>query len=225
MAAEPLIEVSGARSSWLTMLRNSAPQPLQFLEWRQVLHGDHHRRDRTVLGVDRRRVDQHRHAAPVGHRQHDFLGAYRLGVAQLLRERELIEGDLAAVGKPAGHDLEQLLHGLARHAQALHEPPRLAVQRDRPAGGRVEHDDRDRRGVDQRLEVGAGAPLVTVGARMGNRRGRLRGEQQQDLLVPVREGRPAFLLHEVEIADMHPAMAQRRALEGLRRQDVGREAE
>ena len=70
-----------------------------------------------------------------------------------------------------------------------------------------------------------GAPLVTVGARMGDRRGRLRGEQQQDLLVPVREGRPAFLLHEVEIADMHPAMAQRRALEGLRRQDVGREAE
>ena len=180
---------------------------------------------RTVLGVDRRRVDQHRHAAPVGHRQHDFLGAYRLGVAQLLRERELIEGDLAPVGKPAGHDLEQLLHGLARHAQALHDPPRLAVQRDRPAGGRVEDDDRDRRGVDQRFEVGAGAPLVTVGARMGNRRGRLRGEQQQDLLVPVREGRPAFLLDEVEIADMHPAMAQRRALEGLRRQDVGREAE
>ena len=49
--------------------------------------------------------------------------------------------------------------------QRLHDAPRLAVERDRPAGGRVEHRHADRRGLDQRLEVGARLPLGPVGAR------------------------------------------------------------
>ena len=88
-----------------------------------------------------------------------------------------------------------------------------------------EHDDADRRGLDQRLEVGAGAPLGAVGPRVGDRGRGLRGEQHQDLLVLVGERRPARLLDQIEVADMGAAMAHRRALEGLRRQPVRGEAE
>ena len=139
------------------------PHPLQFLKRGEVLHGDHHRRDGAVLGVDRRRVDERGDAAPVGGREHDLLGAHRLGAAQRLRQRELVEGDLAPVGEAAGEDPEQVLGGAARHAQALDDPPGLAVERDRVAGANVEHHDADRRGLDQRLEVGAGALLGAVG--------------------------------------------------------------
>ena len=89
----------------------------------------------------------------------------------------------------------------------------------------VQHDDADRGGLDQRLKIGAGTPLGAVGARIGDRGRGLGGEQHQDLLVPVGERFPALLLHEIEVADMHAAMAHRRALEGLRRQPVGGEAE
>ena len=64
-----------------------------------------------------------------------------------------------------------------------------------------------------------------VGARVGDRGRGLRGEQHQDLLVPVGERRRALLLDEVEVADMHAAMAHRRALEGAPRQPVGGKAE
>ena len=202
------------------------PHALQLLERRQVLHGDHHRGDRAVLGVDRRRVDQRGDAPAVGDREHHLLGPHRLGVAQLVREREPVERDLAPVGAPAGDDLEQVLGGAAGHAQALHDPRRLAVERHRLAGPGIEHQHADRRGLDQGLQVGARLPLGPVGVRVGDRRRGLRGEQQKDLLVLARERRRAFLSEEVEVADMHAAMAHRRALEGpLPRYEVRGEAE
>ena len=90
---------------------------------------------------------------------------------------------------------------------------------------RIEHDDADRRGLDQGFQAGAGALFGAVGARVGDRRRGLRGEQHQHLLVLVREPLPAFLLDQVEVADMDAPVAHRRALEGLRGQPVGREAE
>ena len=42
------------------------PHPVELLDRRQVLQGDHHRFDLAVLGVDRRRVDERRDATPVG---------------------------------------------------------------------------------------------------------------------------------------------------------------
>ena len=42
------------------------PQPVQFLQRRQVLYGHDHRDHRAVVAVDRRCVDQHRYAPPVG---------------------------------------------------------------------------------------------------------------------------------------------------------------
>ena len=71
----------------------------------------------------------------------------------------------------------------ARHAQALHDPLRLPVERHGTAGPRIEDHDADRRGLDQDLEVCPRPLLVTVQARVDDHRGRLPGEQQQDFLV------------------------------------------
>ena len=92
-------------------------------------------------------------------------------------------------------------------------------------GAQVEHHDAHRRGLDQRLEVGAGAALGAVGPRVGDGGRGLGGEQHQDLLVLVGERLAALLLDKIEVADMDAAMAHRRALESLRRHPVGGEAE
>ena len=201
------------------------PHALQLPKRRQVLQGDHHRGERAVRAVDRGGVDERRDAAPIRDREHDLLGPHRLGAGQRLRHRQPVERDLAPVRAPAGDDPEQLLGRLAGAAQALDDAPGLAVDRDQVAGLRIEHRDADRRGLDQGLQAGAGALLGAVGARVGDRRRGLRGEQHQDLLVLVRERLPALLLDQVEVSDMDAEMAHRHALEGLRGQTVGREAE
>ena len=71
----------------------------------------------------------------------------------------------------------------------------------------------------------ARAPLGAVGARVGDRAGGLGGEHHQDILVLVRERFPVLFLHEIEVSDVRAEMAHRRALEGLRRQALGGEAE
>ena len=172
-----------------------------------------------------RRVDQRGDAAPVGDREHDLLGAHRLAAAQRRRQRQLVQRDLAPVGAPERHHLQELLRGAARAAQAVDDPPRLAVERDRGAAPRIEHHDADRGGLDQRLEVGPRALLGAVRAGVGDRARRLRGEQPQHLLVLVGERLPALLLDEIEVADMHVAMVHRHALEGAPRQAVRVETE
>ena len=139
-------------------------QPVQLIEWGQVLQGDHHRFDLAVLGADRCRVNQRPDATPVGDRKHDLFGTHRLGPAQDVCEREAVERKLAPVVEPAGHDLKQVLGRPARGAQALHDAPRLAVDRDRATGLPIEDHDADRRGLDQGLEVGPRKLLGTVGA-------------------------------------------------------------
>ena len=201
------------------------PHPVYLLERRQVLQGDHHRFDLAVVGLNRRCVDERGDAAPIGGREHDLLGPHRLGAAQRACEREAVERDLAPVPAPAGEDLQQFLGGAPRHAQALHDALRLAIERHHAAGPRIEHHDPDRRSLDQRLEIGACALLVAVGARVGDGARGLRGEQHQDLLVLARELLFSFLLDEVEVADMPASMAHRRALEGPRRQPVRGKAE
>ena len=201
------------------------PLALQLLERRQVLQGDHHRLDRAVGRTDRRGVDQRRDAPAVGDRQRDLLGAHGLGAAQLLRHRELGQGDLAAVAAAAGDHAEQLLDRRLRHAQRLDDPPRLPVERHEPAAPAVEDGDAYRARLDQGLEVGPGPPLVAVRAGVGDGRRRLRGEQDQDLLVGARELRPALLLAEEEVADVDVAVPHRRALHRLRHDQLGREAQ
>ena len=199
-------------------------QPLDLMKRREILHGHDHRHHRAVFGTDRRSVDQHRDAAAVRDREHDFLGAHGLSGAELLRDGELSQADLAAVSAAAGYHLEQLLRGAAGGAQALDDAPRLAVDRGRTARSRIEHHDADRRGLDQRLEVGSRPPLVAIGARIGYGGRRLRGEQHQHLLVLGRERRSPLFLGDEEMAHEDVAVAHRRALEGLREHQVRGEA-
>ena len=196
------------------------PQPLQLLQRRQVLHGDDHRLDLTVLGPDRRGVDQRRDTPAVGDREHDLLGAHRLGAAQLPGQREFGEGHLPPIGAPHGHHLQQLLRGAARQAQAPDNPLRLPIERHRMAGPGIEDHDTHRRGVDQGLQVGPDPLLGPVRAGVGDRRRRLRREQHQHLFVRRRELLSAVLLGEKEVADRHAPMPHRRSLEGLRPHQV-----
>ena len=209
------------------------PQPLELLQRRQVLHRDHHRLDLAVRGRDRRDVDQRRDAPTVGDREHDLLGAHRLAVAQVLRQRELVQGD----GRPASSlerdYVQQLLCGAAGRAQAFGDAPRLAVERLGAAGPGIEDHNAHRRRFDQGLQVGPRPAHVPVGAGVGDRRSRLRREQNQDLLVLARELAPALLGAQEEEPHAGAPMMHRRAQEGRRpprglrgmaeRLDVGRQ--
>ena len=137
----------------------------------------------------------------------DFLGADRLGSAQLLRNRDLAQGNLAAVGAAEGEDLQQFLDGASRRAQTLHDPPRLVVERHRVAGLRIEHRDADRGDRDQGFEIGPCAALVAVGAGVSDRGRGLRREQHQHFLVLVGEGLAVRLVGEKEAADVGAAVA------------------
>ena len=133
VAAEPMMEVSGARSSWLTKPRNSARSRSSSSQRRQVLKGHHDRADPATLGGDGRGVDQRAHAAPVRNRQLDLLAAHRLAGTELLRDGELAERHLAAVAAAKGHHVQQLLRRATRRAQAFSDASRLAVDRHRAA--------------------------------------------------------------------------------------------
>ena len=198
--------------------------PLQLLQRRQVLQGDHHRFHRPVRRTDRRGVDQGGDAAAVGKRERHLLGAHRLGAVQLLRHRKLRQGDLAPVGPPAGDQLQQLFGRAPRHVQALDDPPRLPVERHRLASPAEDHDAH-RRCLDQGLQVGPHPPLVAVCASVGDGGRSLGGEQHQDLLVGVGELSRALLLGEKEDADVVVAVPHRRAQHRLRPHQIGGEAE
>ena len=170
-----------------------AAHALDLVERRQILHGHHDRFDGTVGSKDRGRVDERPDAAPVGDREHHLLGAHRLAGAELLRDGELAQGYLAAVGATAGQHLEDLLERMAGGAQLLDDAPRLAVERHRMAALRIEHHDADRGGLDEGLEIGPGAPLGAVGAGVGDRGRGLGGEQRQHLLVFAGELFPSAL--------------------------------
>ncbi len=201
------------------------PHPLDLVERRQVLHRHHHRFDRAAGRTDRGRVDQRPDAPPVGDRQHHLLGAHRLAIAELLRERELAQRHLTAVGAPAGDHLQELLGRAAGYPQALSDAPRLPVEPRRLSGLRVEDHDPDGRGLDQRFEVGPGALLVAVRAGVGDRGRSLGREQHQNLFVVVGELLAALLPGEEEVADVRAAVAHRRALARPREGRRGRHAE
>ena len=67
-----------------------SPLPLELVERRQVLHGDDDRHDPSLLRTDRRDVDEHPDAPPVGHRQLDLLGPHRRGAPELPGQGQLL---------------------------------------------------------------------------------------------------------------------------------------
>ena len=225
-AAEPLMEVSGARNSWLTMPRNSARRRSSSSSGARscmVTTTETTSPRAPRIGVTLMSVSFH--AASVGHREQDLLGTHRRRVAKGADQRHLAERKLAPVGEAAVDDLQQLLGRTTGGAQSLHDASGLAVERHQKPALRVEHHDADRRGLDQGFEIGPGALLVVVDAGVGDRGGRLRGEEHQQILVLVGERRSALLLGEEEAAHMHAPVAHRSALEGLRPYQVGGEAE
>ena len=128
-------------------------------------------------------------------------------------------------GEPRGQHLAQVLQGAVRTEQAGEDAPGLPVDRQRIAGLRIEHHDADRRGLDQRLEVGPRAPLVAVRPRVGDGDRGLSREQHQQLLVLVGELLAALLPGEEEGAYIGATVAHRRALEGLGQDQLGGKAE
>ena len=201
------------------------PQPLQLLQWSQVLKGDDHGLDRAVLGTDRRGVEQRRDTPAVGDPEDDLLGAYRGSVAQHLRQRKLSRGELLPVAEPAGHDLQQLLRGLTRCAQTFHDSHRLPIERYWLDGLGLHEHHAHRRGLDQDLQVGPSPLLVPVRAGVGDGRRRLRCEQHQGLVVRARELLLSLLPAEKEVADLHAPMTHGRPLDGLRPHQVREIAE
>ena len=121
-----------------------SPRPLDLFQRRRVLHGDDHRLDGVVRGMDRGRVDERGDTSPVGDRELDLLGAHGVGAARLPERRELAQRDLPPVRESARHHPQQLLGRLARGAQGLDDALRLPVERERRAGRGVEDYDADR---------------------------------------------------------------------------------
>ena len=191
------------------------PQPLHILQRRQVLQGHHEGvRPAGPVGGDGRRVDQGGDRASAGHLDDDLLGAHRLPGAQRPGQGDLFEGHLPAVAAPEGQDPEQVLQGLVRLPQAVDDPVRLPVGRHQASRPRVEHDYAHRRGVDQGLQVGADPLLVPVAAGVGKDQRRLRGEQDQGVLVFPGELLAAFLGGQAEVADPLLPEADRRPQKG-----------
>ena len=201
------------------------PQPLQFLQRRQVLHGDDQGLHLTVLGMDRRGVDQRGDTPAIGNLEDDLFGAHRRGAVQRLRQGQFFQGDLPPVGTPPGQDLEQLLRRAARHSQPSDDPLRFPVERDQMAGPGIEDHHAHRRGVHQGFQAGPGPLLGPVRSGVGDRRRRLGREHRQDLFVLARELQLGLLPGQIEITDMPAAVPNRRSHEGPHRHEVVRKAE
>ena len=187
---------------------------LELLERRQILHRDYDRLDFAVRRMNRRRVDQRPHAPAIGHGELDLLGANRFGAAQLPLQREVRQGDLASVGPPARDEFGQLLDRAVRDPQAFDDPFRLAVQRHDTPGPGVQDHHADRRGGDQGLHPVPRPPFVPEGARVGDRRPRVRSEQREHVLVSVGEIPTALLVGDEEVADAQGAAIDRLAQRG-----------
>ena len=93
------------------------------------------------------------------------------------------------------------------------------------AGAGIEHRHADRRGLDERLEVGPRPLEIAVRARVHDRRRRLRREKHQDLLVLARERLAVLLVAEKEVAEMLAQVVHRGPMQRPRRPGRRREAE
>ena len=198
-------------------LQELRPRALQRLERRQVLERDHHPFHGVGRGADRGGVDQRAHALAPRRGDLHLLGAHDLGVHQIAQP------DLAPVAAPADHRVAQRGGGCFRHLDPGQDAPRLPVERERRAVRGVQHRHPDRAGLDEGLEVGPRAPLLAVGAGVGERRGGLLGEQHQHRLVGI--GEPALLAAEEEAARSLPPVTHRRCLERPAGHREGRAAE
>ena len=146
---------------------------------------------------------------PSGNLQHDLLGPDCLTDAERPGERELLEGDLPAVAAPDGQRFQELGRRLVRGAEFTSDAERLPVERQRRSRPGVEDRDAHRGGVDQGLQVVAGALFVAVAAGVGDHHGGLGGEHGQRLLILLGELSARFDLGQEEVADALALMEHR----------------
>ena len=121
-------------------------------------------------------------------------GAERASYERKMSERERMR-------RPCAHD----------RGRPVFRPPNR-TPRPRPAR------------LGEGLEVDPGATLGAVGARVGDRRGRLRGEEGEHLLVLFGERLATGLLGEENVPDLRTPVAHRRALEDPRERRRGLDA-
>ena len=112
VAAEPLIAVSGVRSSWLTMPRNSARSRSSsssgVMSWMVAAT----EMISPVFRVDGRGVDERAHRFPIREVDDNLFGAYRLPAADGPLQRQFIAGNLLPIHPPKGHRLQELLQSV-----------------------------------------------------------------------------------------------------------------
>ena len=225
VTAEPLMAASGARSSWLTSARNSA---------RERSSSSSGSRSCKVTTTDSTVPS----AEGIGVALSRVVTLRPSGIERTTSSERTVSklfvfcccGNWSSVtsrpiGAPADDRLVQLLGGKVRCAQALDDPPRLAIERLGMAAAGVEDHDAHRRGFDQGLQVGPRLLLAAVRAGVDDRRGRLRREQRQDFFIAARELRSAFLLGEKKVADQRVLVPDRRSQQGHRPYQLGGETE
>ena len=192
------------------------PQPIQLLERREVLHGDHERHEFALGGVDGGRVHESGDRPAVGNVHDDLLGPDRLRRGECLRHGELLQRELPAVGAVHAHDPQQIGGVLPRLLQRADDALRLAVDRLKVAAACIEHGNPDRGRVDERLQVAAGVLLVAVAAGISDHAGGLGGEGHERLFVLAAELGIGLLLREADGAETLAAVPDGGPHEGAR---------
>ena len=208
VAAEPLMVVSGVRSSWLTAPRNSARSRSSSssgvmscrVATTEMISPSAERIGVALTTVVTSRPSARWMTIASARTVSPLLSALDMGRSAIVISRPSMRRD--------GDQPQQFLEAPALPAQA-DDPPRLLVERDDVPHLCVEDQDSDRGRVDQRLEVGSRPVLVAVTAGVRNRQRRLGGEHDDGLLVFAGELIPVALPAEIDGADLFAAIADR----------------
>ena len=197
------MEVSGARSSWLTMARKSARS--RSTSSRGVMSCMVTTTDSTAPSRERMGVELTM-----------ALTLRPLGTLMTISSARTVSPALSnwAMGnsrretsrpsarRQAGQNLQQGLRRLAGVAQALNDAADFPVEGHWRPGPGVEDGHPHRGGVYQRLQVGPGPPLLPVAVGVGDGQGCLGSEEHQRVLILPGEPLLARLVRQVEVA--HP---------------------
>ena len=209
VAVEPLIAASGVRSSWLTSSRNSVRCRSSASSGARSCMAT--TTDSTVpaslrIGVMLTSVRTLRPSGTESTSSSARIVSARVHACAIGHSRTTTSS------RPAKRQVTTSINSSSEPPGPRSAPgdaPGLAVERHQPAGPAVEHDNPHRRGVDQRLEVGARSSFSAVRTRVGDRRRGVMGKQHQHLVVLARELASPLLLPEKEVSDMAPVVAHR----------------
>ena len=204
VAADPLMEASGARSSWLTMPRNSA-------------------RSRSISssGVMSCRVTITDSTSPRSERMEVALIRTVIlrpsGTSMTISSARTVS--LVASTRARGNSSREnsdpsalrmvntsssCSTGWPGVRRGVQDPQRLPVEGNRGSRAQVEDGHAHGGGVDKGLQVGPGPQLIPVPAGVGDDQRRLGGEHDQGLLILLGELFAGFTLGNVYVAHCGP---------------------